>query len=129
MGLGNLDFPDPLDDTDEEDFEQIDKQAIKEMISQHPEIPHISRTAPCRWAQIVDIVRWTIAFDDGHSIQTRRIEAQKRVAADRGIELPAVQEKVRKVYDGRYGRESAQDLFTNALEDIDERYRNQLENR
>lgn len=58
--------------------------------------------------------------------QRRRKFAQKKVAEQREKKLSAVQGKVRDVYDAKAGRKSAQELFEEGLEAIEQAYQSHL---
>ncbi|SFT04848.1 hypothetical protein [Halostagnicola kamekurae] len=120
MGLSDY-LPDtPLEQTDNEDYEAVDKELTTSLVQKM--LPTMDYMAVERKVQVIETVRWYLAFDSAYNTQTRRTEAQERVADSHEVTVPAVQAKVRKVYENRYGRKNAQKLFDEDLEQIEEAY-------
>lgn len=131
-------------ETTEEEKEEIDEQAVRKLVFEHPDVPiwQIPLTAGQTRIQIVETARWVLAMNDEYSIEKRRKEAQRKVAAhhertnagggdkdDEGMSIQAVQKKVRRVFDGQYGRKNAQAHFDDVLEDIENDYQMRVETR
>lgn len=146
-GLSDLAALVQADDPEEttvEEKDEIDEETIHDLLNKHDGVPPISPLAVQTRVQIIEMARWTIAMDDLYSIDTRRLAAQKKVAEHHKpsnpgsrisdddhdeITLQAVQKKVRKVFDGQYGRKTAQEHFDVVLEDIEEAYQARMEAR
>ena len=129
---------DDPEETTEAKKEEIDKDLVQDLLEKHDDIPPIKPKAVQVRIQLRETARWAFAMNDVYDMTTRRRAAQKKVAkhleptnpgkADRTEEDPemtvqAVQKKVRRAFDGRYGRKDAQEHFDEVLEDIEEDYR------
>jgi len=125
MGLG---YPlgDSWDEPDEDDYRAVnDVLLIKLLVSQVDNLHPQKRSL--EFADILKTTQWYLAFDIEGWESRRRQFAQKKVAERSGKELPAVQGKVRDVYDAKAGCESAQKLFEHDLEAIEQAYESHLE--
>lgn len=120
---------DDPEDTTLEEKEQIDREVVQDLLNQHGEVPPIHPKAVQTHTQIIETVRWTLAMDSLYDLETRRIAAQKKVADSEGPKLSTVQEKVRSVFDGRYGQRNAQEYFDEILQDIEEEYHSRMDAR
>jgi len=83
--------------------------------------------ATMEFTDIRQTARWYLAFDIEGWESRRRQFAQEKVAERRNKDLSAVQGKVRDVYDAKAGRNSAQELFEDDLEAIEQTYQSHLE--
>ena len=83
--------------------------------------------ATTQFTQIRRLVRWYLAFNIDGWVSRRRIFAQHRVEEESDISFEAVQGKVRDLYEGKYGRESAHELFEDDLEEIERAYESHIE--
>jgi len=135
---------DDPEETTIEQKEEIPQDVVQDLLNQNDDLPPISPLAVQTRVQIIEIARWTLAMEDVYDISTRRLAAQKKVAehhkptnpgrndndkADDQMTLQAVQKKVRRVFDGRYGRENAQEHFDEVLQDVEDGYRARMEAR
>ena len=133
---------DDPEETTEAEKEEVDKVLIHELLNKHDDIPPINPLAVQTRIHLIETARWALAMDDVYDIDTRRRAAQKKVAADleptnpgkadgdeedTEMTLQAVQKKVRRVFDGRYGQKDAQEHFDEVLEDIEEDYQARME--
>jgi hypothetical protein len=132
--LMNADDP---EETSEQEKEAIDEDTVQTVLYEHSDVEPPHYRSVQTQEQIIETVRWAFAMDDVYHISTRRKAAQKLVAehterehgdAD-SISPQAVQNKVRRLFDGRYGRQTAQDLFDDVLEDVEADYTARMENR
>jgi len=130
--LAKLQCADDPEETTVDDKEEIDKDPIHDLLNKHEDIPPVSPRAVQTRIHLIETARWAFAMNDVYDMDTRRRAAQKKVAehleptnpgkADRDEEdtkmtVQAVQKKVRRVFDGRYGRKDAQEHFDEVLED------------
>lgn len=140
--LGRLLRADDPEETTEKEKDEIDEQVVQDLLEKHDDVPPISPLAVQTKIQLIETARWALAMDDVYDMSTRRVAAQRKVAGHcepknpgRGdgnrdeMTVQAVQKKVRRAFDGRYGRNSAQDLFDEVLEDIDDDYQLHMEKR
>jgi hypothetical protein len=82
--------------------------------------------ASVEFTDIRQTARWYLAFEiDGWESRRRKF-AQKKVAEQSAKKLSAVQGKVRDVYAAKAGRKSAQELFEEDLEAIEQAYQSHL---
>lgn len=125
MGLGDLVDFDPWDEPDEEDYRAVDENLLTTLlVSQVDGLRPVE--ASVEFTDIRQTARWYLAFEiDGWEPRRRKF-AQKKVAEQSGKELSAVQGKVRDVYAAKAGRKSAQELFEEDLEAIEEAYQSHL---
>lgn len=120
MGLSDFGTVDPWDEPSEEDRDAVDETLLTNLVMRQFALRPVAATT--QFAQIRDVVRWYLAFEtDGWETRRRRF-AQRRVAEEGGVTYAAVQDKVRAIYDGRYGRDSAQELFEDDLAAIEDAY-------
>lgn len=141
--LVELHEADDPEETTEEEKEMIDQETVQDLLNKHDDVPPISPLAVQTRVQLIETVRWTLAMNDVYDIETRRQVAQEKVAShheptnsgtgedreddESGITVQAVQKKIRKVFDGRYGRKNAQEHFDEVLEDIEDAYKTRIE--
>ena len=83
--------------------------------------------ATVEFTDILETAQWYLAFDIEGWESRRRKFAQEKVAECNDKEVSAVQDKVRNVYDAKAGRNSAQELFEDDLEAIEQVYQSHLE--
>ena len=124
MGLGNPADFDPWDKPTENDFENVDEDLLRNLVMSQFDLRPVKATT--QFAQIQLVVRWYLAFTIDGWVSRRRRFAQHRVAEKNDISLEAVQGRVRDLYDGKYGRKSAQELFEDDLEAIEQAYENHM---
>jgi hypothetical protein len=126
MGLGDLVDFDPWDEPDEEDYRAVDEELLTTLL-----VGRVDGLRPVRasveFTDIRQTARWYLAFDIGGWESRRRKFAQKKVAQKSGKKLSAVQGKVRDVYDAKAGRKSAQELFEEDLEAIEQAYQSHFD--
>lgn len=126
MGLGDLVDFDPWDEPDEEDYRAVDENLLtKLLVSQVDGIRPVE--ASVEFTDIRQTARWFLAFEIEGWESRRRKFAQKKVAEQSGKKLSAVQGKVRDVYAAKAGRKSAQELFEEDLEAIEQAYQSHLD--
>jgi len=124
MGLGY--FGDKWDEPDEEDYHAVDERLLRRLlVAQVDCLRPVEATM--EFTDIRQTARWYLAFDIGGWESRRRQFAQEKVAERRNKELSAVQGKVRDVYGAKAGRNSAQELFEDDLEAIEQAYQSHLE--
>jgi hypothetical protein len=127
-GLGDLGPIDPWETPDEEDYEEVDMDLLtKLVVSQIDDLRPVDATV--EFADIRQTARVYVAFNITGWESRRRVFAQKVVAGMNDKTRQAVQDSVRTVYDEKVGRKSAQELFEEDLEEIDQAYRSHLEAR
>jgi hypothetical protein len=126
MGLGNFEDFDPWDEPDEEDYRAVDEDLLTALLVQQVDGLRPVK-ASVEFTDVRQTVRWYIAFDIAGWESQRRKFAQKKVAERSGKKFSAVQGKVRDVYDAKAGRKSAQDLFEEDLEAIEQAYQSHLD--
>lgn len=125
MGLGDLVDFDPWDEPDEEDYRAVDENLLtKLLVSQVDGLRPVE--ASVEFTDIRQTARWFLAFEIEGWESRRRKFAQKKVAEQSGKKLSAVQGKVRDVYAAKAGRKSAQELFEEDLEAIEQAYQSHL---
>jgi hypothetical protein len=125
MGLGDLVDFDPWDEPDEEDYRAVDENLLtKLLVSQVDGLRPVE--ASVEFTDIQQTARWFLAFEIEGWESRRRKFAQKKVAEQSGKKLSAVQGKVRDVYAAKAGRRSAQELFEEDLEAIEQAYQSHL---
>lgn len=125
MGLGDLADFDPWDEPDEEDYRAVDENLLtKLLVSQVDGLRPVE--ASVEFTDIRQTARWFLAFEIEGWESRRRKFAQKKVAEQSGKKLSAVQGKVRDVYAAKAGRKSAQELFEEDLEAIEQAYQSHL---
>lgn len=125
MGLGDLVDFDPWDEPDEEDYCAVDKNLLTTLlVSQVDGLRPVE--ASVEFTDIRQTARWYLAFEIEGWESRRRKFAQKKVAEQSGKKLSAVQGKVRDVYAAKAGRKSAQELFEEDLEAIEQAYQSHL---
>jgi len=125
MGLGDLVDFDPWDEPDEEDYRAVDENLLtKLLVSQVDGLRPVE--ASVEFTDIRQTARWFLAFEIEGWESRRRKFAQKKVAEQSGKKLSAVQGKVRDVYAAKTGRKSAQELFEEDLEAIEQAYQSHL---
>lgn len=135
---------DDPEETTEAEKDEVDKEVIQDLLNKHPDIPPVPIRAVHTTNQLIETTRWMLAMDNVYDIETRRLAAQKKVAehheptnpgkADSSdshteITFQAVQNKIRRVFNGRFGRKNAQKHFDEILEDIEESYQARMEAR
>lgn len=135
---------DDPEETTEAEREDVDKELIQDLLNNHDDIPPIPPLAVQARIHLIETARWAFAMNDVYDMDTRRRAAQKKVAAhleptnpgkadrdeeDAEMTVQAVQKKVRRVFDGRYGRKDAQEHFDEVLEDIEKDYQARMEAR
>ena len=136
-GLKDLDElvrADDPEETTEAQKDEINEEVVQDLLNKHKDVPPISPLAVQTRIQLIETARWVLAMDSVYNINTRRVAAQKLVAehagsADEEISVQAVQKKVRRAFDGRYGRQSAQEHFDAVLKDIERNYQARIETR
>ncbi len=117
---------DSWNEPDEDDYRAVDEKLLIELlVSQVDNLHPLKRSL--EFADILKTARWYLAFDIEGRESRRRTFAQKKVAERSGKELPAVQGKVRDVYDDKAGRKSPPELFEDDLEAIEQAYNSHLE--
>lgn len=127
MGLGDLADFDPWEEPTEEDYLAVDEDLLNSLLMSQLELQPLDCTA--QFAQIRRVVRWYLAFNiDGWETRRRQF-AQHRVADRNDVTYTAVQDKVRDLYDGKTGRESAQELFEDDIDAIEQAYESHLDAR
>ena len=119
----------PFGGVDQKDRKEIHEKTVKKLVYQHTDIGNLPVTATTGKQAIIDTVCWTLAISDSYDLSTRRVEAQQRVADEQETSFQAVQSAVRRMYDGKYGRKSAQDLFDEDITDIEIEYQMRVNNR
>jgi len=124
MGLGF--FGDKWNEPDEEDYHAVDERLLRRLLVAQVDCLRPIE-APIEFTDIRQTARWYLAFDIEGWESRRRTFAQKKVAERSGKELPAVQGKVRDVYDAKAGRKSPPELFEDDLEAIEQAYQSHLE--
>lgn len=132
---------DDPEETTETEKEEINQKVIQDLLNKHDSVPPISPIAVQTHVHLRETARWALAMNDVYDMATRRLAAQKKVAehhkptnpgtgaGDDEITLQAVQKKVRRAFDGRYGRKNAQEHFDEVLEDIETTYQERMETR
>ncbi len=121
MGLGDLVDFDPWDEPDKEDCRAVDENLLTTLlVSQVDGLRPVE--ASVEFTDIRQTARWYLAFEIRGWESRRRKFAQKKVAEQSGKKLSAVQGKVRDVYAAKAGRKSAQELFEEDLEAIEQAY-------
>jgi len=125
MGLADIGDSDPWDEPDKEDYRAVDENLLTTLlVSQVDGLRPVE--ASVEFTDIRQTVRWYLAFDIEGRESRRRKFAQKKVAEQSDKKLSAVQGKVRDVYDAKAGRKSAQELFEEDLEGIEQAYQSHL---
>ena len=123
MGLGF--FGDKWNEPDEEDYHAVDEKLLTTLL-----VGQVDYLRPVKasveFTDIRQTARWYLSFDIEGWESRRRKFAQKKVAEQSGKEFSAVQGKVRDVYDAKAGRKSAQELFEEDLEAIEQAYQSHL---
>lgn len=135
---------DDPEETTEAEKDEINEEVVQDLLNKHDDVPPISLSALQTSIQLIETARWALAMSDVYNMDTRRLAAQKKVAEhakltnseredgdeeDDEITLQAVQKKVRRVFNGRYGRKNAQEHFDEVLEDIEGDYQARMEMR
>lgn len=127
MGLGDITGFDSWEEPTEEDYLAVDETLLNSLLMSQLELQPIDSTM--QFAQIRRVARWYLAFDiDGWETRRRRF-AQNRVAERNDVTYTAVQAKVRDLYERKAGRKSAQELFEDDLDAIEQAYESHLDAR
>jgi len=127
MGLWRF-ASNPWDEPDEEDYHAVDEKLLTTLLmGQIDGLRPVE--ASVEFTDIRQTAQWYLAFDIEGWESRRRGFAQKKVAERTDKDLSAVQGKVRDVYDAKAGRNSAQELFEDDLEAIEQAYQSHLEAR
>lgn len=133
MGLRNIveeqkEIESSISNTDEDDKEQVDRNTVRHLLGEHTGLLNLQLSS-LACARVIETTRWVLAFDDRADLTERRKEAQDRVSERDDVELQTVQQAVRDMYDGQYGRKSAQQLFDEDLEDVESAYKTKMKHR
>jgi hypothetical protein len=124
------------EETTVEEKEKINRETVRRLLlKEKDDVPLPSYQAQKTAEHLIETARWAFAMDDVYPMSTRRLAAQKKVAAHQkptggrksdsngeniGITLQAVQKKVRRVFGDRYA--NPQEHLDTVLEDVEEHY-------
>lgn len=127
VGLADL-IPVDWETPTRQAYDRVDMDLLRELVQAH--LPPLRpRASPRQYGQVLETVRWMIAFDIEGQFSRRRIWSQRRVADRMDLEFETVQAKIRRLYENRSGRESAQALFEADFKRIERHYNYRLKNR